>query len=45
MPMGVLAAPGWFWHIINSVLDIGGVDAANTFLNDTTIGGTAVVWR
>ena len=45
MLMGMLAAPGWFQHVINSVLDSSGVDAANAFLDDIIIRGIAAYWQ
>ena len=45
MPMGVLATPGWFLHVTNSVLDAGEVDLASAFLDDIIVGGTVADWR
>ena len=44
MPMGVLAMPSWFQHVINSVLDAGEIDVANMFLDDAIVVGTAANW-
>ena len=44
MPVGVLAGPGWFYYVINSVLDASGVAAAGAFLDNIIVQGAAAHW-
>ena len=44
MPMGVLAMLGWFYHVLNSMLDASEVDVASVFLDNITVGGTVTNW-
>ena len=39
MPMGVLAAPGWFQHVMNYAMARSGVDSASAFLDDCNVRG------
>ena len=45
MPMGILATPGWFQHVFNSVIDASEVDMASVFLDVITVGGTVANWH
>ena len=45
MPMGVLASPGWFQHIMFTVPAQSGVDAANAFIDDCNVRGHLQEWR
>ena len=45
MPMGVLASPGWFQHIMFAVLAESGVGAANAFMDDCNVRGMLQDWR
>ena len=45
MLMGVLAAPGQFQHVFNSVLDASDMDIASAFLDDIMVGRMEANWR
>lgn len=43
--MGVLASPGWFQHIMFTVLAESGVRAASAFIDDCNVRGMLRDWR
>ena len=45
IPMGVLASPGWFQHIMFMVLAQSGIEIANAFIDDCNVRGHLQDWR